>query len=303
MISIDPPYNEDYLRELELWPLFEMRQASTNLSKAAAVQTVPSTTRGVTRAGVNEATRLQPPSTPVRQAESPSRSPSPSPFTPRAATHPISAPATASPHGSDPAQIARIARIALLDWDGLKAEAAACEACKLCRQRKQAVLGVGAASAPWLFVGEGPGAEEDDQGEPFVGPAGQLLDAMLAATGLQRGREVYLANVVKCRPPGNRNPSDDEALACAPLLDRQIDLIQPKIIVALGKIALNRLTGSDASVASMRGKMHAYRGIPVLATYHPAYLLRNLPDKLKAWEDLMFAKKAMAGMSALESVK
>lgn len=158
------------------------------------------------------------------------------------------------------------------------------------------MLGVGAPNAPWLFVGEGPGAEEDDQGEPFVGQAGKLLDAMLTAAGLQRGREVYIANVVKCRPPGNRNPSPEETLACAPLLDRQIDLIQPKLIVALGKIALTRLTGSDASMASMRGKLHAYRGIPVIATYHPAYLLRNLPDKLKAWEDLMMAKKAMAAL-------
>ena len=287
MIGIDPPCDEDYLRELELWPLFEMQQASTNLSKTGAAQTTDAPTSGVLRAGANDAARRQPPKAPVRQAESP--------VTPRAASRPISAPAIAGADVPDPAHMARIERIALLDWDGLKTEAAACEACKLCRQRKQAVLGVGASSAPWLFVGEGPGAEEDDQGEPFVGPAGQLLDAMLAATGLQRGREVYIANVVKCRPPGNRNPTIDEALACAPLLDRQIDLIQPKIIVALGKIALNRLTGSDASMASMRGKLHAYRGIPVLATYHPAYLLRNMPDKLKAWEDLMFAKKAMAG--------
>ena len=198
-----------------------------------------------------------------------------------------------NPVVADPA---RIARIAQLDWDGLKSETAACQACKLCEKRKQAVLGAGALNAPWLFIGEGPGSEEDDQGEPFVGPAGKLLDAMLAAAGLQRGREVYIANVVKCRPPGNRNPSPEETLACAPLLDRQIALIQPKLIVALGKIALMRLTGSDASMASMRGKQHEYRGIPVIATYHPAYLLRNLPDKLKAWEDLMMAKKVMTAL-------
>ena len=277
-----PPYDEDYLRELELWPLFEMSQKLRNLSHADAVQTNHAAASGVTHEPAGDAAPSL--KVPMREPES------------RRASRPIAAPATASANAPDPV---RIARIAQLDWDGLKAEAAACGACKLCKQRKQAVFGVGAASAPWLFVGEGPGAEEDDQGEPFVGPAGQLLDAMLAATGLQRGREVYIANVVKCRPPGNRNPTADEAVACAPLLDRQIDLIQPKIIVALGKIALNRLTGSDASMASMRGTLHAYRGIPVLATYHPAYLLRNLPDKLKAWEDLMFAKKTMAGLTGM----
>ncbi len=193
---------------------------------------------------------------------------------------------------------ARIARIATMGWDGLKAESAGCAACGLCQQRKQAVFGVGAESAPWLFVGEGPGAEEDEQGEPFVGQAGKLLDAMLAATGLQRGREVYIANVVKCRPPGNRTPTLDEAAACAPFLDRQIDLIQPSLIVALGKTAVIRLTGSDASMASMRGSVHRYRDIPVVATYHPAYLLRSLPEKLKGWEDMLYARHEMQRLMA-----
>ncbi|HEX4858123.1 MAG TPA: uracil-DNA glycosylase [Usitatibacteraceae bacterium] len=187
----------------------------------------------------------------------------------------------------------RSRRIAALDWTALAVEAAACTACVLCRQRKQAVLGVGAARATWLFIGEGPGADEDVQGEPFVGQAGKLLDAMLAALGLQRGREVYIANVVKCRPPGNRTPTPEEAAACAPFLDRQIELVRPKIIVALGKSAVNRLTGSEASMASLRGRLHDYRGIPVVATYHPAYLLRNLAEKLKAWEDLMLAQRAL----------
>jgi len=259
------PYAEDTLREMELWPFLALQQQSLMQSNAPApgAETSP----------------------PGRQAGPPRRDVRPSP--PRAA-----APAVSNLVAADPV---RAARVTQLDWDGLKIEAAACQACGLCTQRKQAVLGVGAIDAPWLFIGEGPGSEEDDQGEPFVGPAGKLLDAMLAATGLQRGREVYITNVVKCRPPGNRNPSVDEALACAPLLDRQIDLIQPKLIVALGKIALMRLTGSEASMASMRGKLHEYRGIPVIATYHPAYLLRNLPDKLKAWEDLMLAKRSMAG--------
>jgi DNA polymerase len=189
----------------------------------------------------------------------------------------------------------RVARIATLDWDALVTDMATCQACRLCEKRQQAVPGVGARDAPWLFVGEGPGADEDEQGEPFVGQAGKLLDAMLAATGLQRGREVYIANVVKCRPPGNRTPSPDEAQACAPYLDRQIALIQPKIIVALGKTAVTRLTGRDTSMASLRQQRFEYQGLPVVATYHPAYLLRNLPDKLKAWEDLVFARRVLAG--------
>ena len=272
MNPVHSAYNEDQLRELELWPLIQLQQAP---NPSMHHDMVPQTAE-------NDAPDTAPmrnaPRVPIKAERQPQ-------------TRPAAVPAVAT---SLPPNPERIAHIATLDWDGLTIEAAACGACKLCKQRKQAVLGVGAQNAPWLFVGEGPGAEEDDQGEPFVGPAGKLLDAMLAAAGLQRGREVYIANVVKCRPPGNRNPSVDEALACAPLLDRQIDLIQPKIIVALGKIALNRLTGSDASMASMRGKLHAYRGIRVVATYHPAYLLRSLPDKLKAWEDLMLAKKAMA---------
>jgi uracil-DNA glycosylase len=274
------PYDEDYLRELELWPFFELQRRS--MAQPSGVLPIPSTVSS-------------PPATSARLADTPEQarrvsSPQSGAARPASSSRPA-APAETNPVVADPA---RIARIAQLDWDGLNSETAACQACKLCEKRKQAVLGVGALNAPWLFIGEGPGSEEDDQGEPFVGPAGKLLDAMLAAAGLQRGREVYIANVVKCRPPGNRNPSPEETHACAPLLDRQIELIQPKLIVALGKIALMRLTGTDASMASMRGKQHEYRGIPVIATYHPAYLLRNLPDKLKAWEDLMLATKAMA---------
>ncbi len=208
---------------------------------------------------------------------------------------PPKAPAVAASGAqADPA---RLTRIATLDWAALAAEMATCQACRLCEKRKQAVPGVGAIDAPWLFVGEGPGADEDEQGEPFVGQAGKLLDAMLAATGLQRGREVYIANVVKCRPPGNRTPNPDEAEACAPFLDRQIALIRPKIIVALGKTAVTRLTGRDTSMASLRQQRFDYQGIPVVATYHPAYLLRNLPDKLKAWEDLVFARRVLGGQT------
>ncbi len=184
-----------------------------------------------------------------------------------------------------------------MDWEALRDAVRECRRCALCEQRKQAVFGVGNVSAPWLFVGEGPGADEDEKGEPFVGQAGKLLDSMLAALRLARGREVYIANVVKCRPPGNRVPQPEEAAACAPFLDRQIALIQPKIIVALGKTAAIRLTGNEGSLASLRGRVHDYRGIPLVISYHPAYLLRNLPDKAKAWEDLLFARRTLDGVA------
>lgn len=183
--------------------------------------------------------------------------------------------------------------VASLDWPALRETVVACRACPLCKQRKQAVFGVGNESAPWLFVGEGPGADEDEQGEPFVGQAGKLLDSMMAALGIRRGREAYIANVVKCRPPGNRTPTPQEMAACAPYLDRQMDLIAPKLIVALGKTAAMRLLNTDASLGSLRGQVHRYRGTPLVVTYHPAYLLRNLPDKAKAWEDLLFARRTL----------
>jgi len=212
-------------------------------------------------------------------------------------------PASALAAGPPQALASPIAsRVAAMGWTELREAVRACTACVLCRQRKQAVFGVGSESAPWLFVGEGPGADEDELGDPFVGQAGRLLDGMLAAIGLARGREVYIANVVKCRPPGNRTPTPEEAQACAPFLDRQIELIGPKLIVALGKSAAIRLLGPGVpsgagsnipSLASLRGRVHRYRGIPVVVTYHPAYLLRTLPEKAKAWDDLVFARRAL----------
>lgn len=204
--------------------------------------------------------------------------------------------ATAGELAPSPAPATRVggAVIAEADWTQLRALVADCNACGLCKQRKQAVFGVGSETAPWLFVGEGPGADEDEQGDPFVGQAGKLLDSMLAAIGCQRGREVYIANVVKCRPPGNRKPTPEEADACAPYLDRQIELVKPRLIVALGATAATRLLGGEASIASLRGRLHRYREIPVVVTYHPAYLLRSLPEKAKAWEDLVFARRTLA---------
>ena len=181
-----------------------------------------------------------------------------------------------------------------MEWPELKGAVAACTACPLHAKRNKTVFGVGDENADWLFVGEGPGADEDAQGEPFVGQAGKLLDNMLAAIGLKRGANVYIANVVKCRPPGNRNPEPGEALSCEPYLQRQIELIRPKLIIALGKVAATNLLASDASVTSMRGRTHQYRGIPLIVTYHPAYLLRNMADKAKAWTDLRYAVRTMA---------
>ena len=180
-----------------------------------------------------------------------------------------------------------------LEWPELAAAVAACRACGLCEQRRQAVLGVGDRAPDWLFVGEGPGAEEDARGEPFVGQAGKLLDNMLAALDLTRGDKVYIGNAVKCRPPGNRTPEAAEIAACRPWLERQIELLAPKIIVLLGKAAVHSVLHDDKSLASLRGRRFEYQGIPVVVTYHPAYLLRNLPEKAKAWEDLLFARRCL----------
>lgn len=194
---------------------------------------------------------------------------------------------------SDISNNTRRQQILHMDWDQLKAEVAHCTACALSQSRTQAVFGIGDENADWLCVGEGPGAREDVTGEPFVGPAGKLLDNMLSAIGLQRGNNVYIANIVKCRPPNNRNPEVHETMQCEPFLARQIELIKPKIIIALGKIAAQNLVKCDDKISNLRGTLHHYSGIPLIVTYHPAYLLRALPDKAKAWEDLLFAKDIM----------
>ena len=192
----------------------------------------------------------------------------------------------------------RAVRILQLDWTGLKQVVKTCSDCALHKGRKQTVFGVGDENADWLFVGEGPGAEEDQRGEPFVGQAGRLLDNMLASIGLARGVDTYIANVVKCRPPGNRTPEPSEAAQCEPYLLRQIQLIQPKLIIALGKTAASNLLRTDSSIAGLRGRLHHFGGTPLIVTYHPAYLLRNLVDKAKAWEDLCFAVETMTRLKA-----
>jgi uracil-DNA glycosylase len=189
--------------------------------------------------------------------------------------------------------------LAALDWSDLRAAVAACRACALGAGRTQTVFGVGHPQAQWLLVGEAPGEQEDLKGEPFVGAAGQLLDRMLAALGLTRAEEgpetpaqrVYIANTLKCRPPRNRNPAPDEMARCEPFLQRQIELLQPRLILAMGRFAVQSLLRSDEPIGKLRGRVHRYQGRPLVVTYHPAYLLRSPADKARAWEDLCLAAR------------
>ncbi len=186
------------------------------------------------------------------------------------------------------------AGIATLDWPALREAVAGCQACGLCASRRNTVFGVGHTQADWMIVGEAPGEQEDRQGEPFVGAAGQLLDAMLRACGRARsseetGRGVYIANVLKCRPPANRNPAPEEVLQCEPFLARQVALVRPKLIIAMGRFAVQSLLKTTEPIGRLRGRVHHYEGVPVIVTYHPAYLLRTPIDKAKAWADLCLA--------------
>lgn len=206
---------------------------------------------------------------------------------------PAAPPATHSAIAGD-----RAAAIMRMDWPELKAAVAQCMSCALHAKRTNTVFGVGDENADWMFVGEGPGADEDALGDPFVGQAGKLLDSMLAAISLKRGEDVYIANIVKCRPPGNRNPEPGEAALCLPFLRRQIELVKPKLLIALGRVAALNLLAREASIASLRGRVLEFAGTPLIVTYHPAYLLRTLGDKAKAWEDLCFARRTMHGLQA-----
>jgi len=184
-----------------------------------------------------------------------------------------------------------------LDWAQLRAAVAACSRCALHRSRTQTVFGVGNQQADWLIIGEAPGDEEDRRGEPFVGRAGQLLDEMLRAAGKTR-EQVFIANVLKCRPPNNRDPEAGEASACRSYLDRQIALLQPKIILAVGRIAAQTLLATDTPVGKLRGRLHHLGEIPLVVTYHPAYLLRSPKQKAKSWQDLCMAMDVFAGRNS-----
>ena len=195
---------------------------------------------------------------------------------------------------------------ATLDWPALRAAVAGCRACSLCETRRQTVFGVGHARAHCMVVGEAPGETEDERGEPFVGESGQLLDRMLRAIGLSRlpadqaepadqataadpARQVYIANALKCRPPRNRNPTPQELATCQPYLERQVALVQPRLIIAMGRFAVQSLLGSDQPIGKLRGQVHQWRGVPLVVTYHPAYLLRQPAEKARAWDDLCLA--------------
>jgi len=221
-----------------------------------------------------------------------------------AATAPVAEPA--------PAPVAAVAAVrapgvpasavATLDWPALRDAVAACRACSLSESRTQTVFGTGPVQAHWMVVGEAPGEQEDVQGEPFVGPSGHLLDAMLRALGLSRAddggpaaQRVYIANTLKCRPPRNRNPAPEEMLKCEPFLVRQIQLVQPRIILAMGRYAVQALLRSSEPIGKLRGRVHAYQGVPLVVTHHPAYLLRNPPEKARAWDDLCLAATVAEG--------
>jgi uracil-DNA glycosylase len=220
---------------------------------------------------------------------------------PPVASAPAAMPARAPTLAPVPAPVSRVVvpmprGPVAADWTGLREQIAVCTACEqLCQTRTQTVFGVGDARADWLVIGEAPGAEEDRQGEPFVGRAGQLLNAMLLAIGLPR-ESVFIANVLKCRPPGNRDPRPEEVSNCLPFLSQQVALIKPKIILVVGRIAAQNLLATDAPLARLRGKLHHFgpAGTPLVVTYHPAYLLRTPADKRKAWDDLKFARATYA---------
>ncbi|PSB92051.1 uracil-DNA glycosylase [Candidatus Pandoraea novymonadis] len=181
-------------------------------------------------------------------------------------------------------------RLDLLDWDDLAEYVVKCRDCVLCEKRTQTVFGAGDRAANWLLVGEAPGQQEDFQGEPFVGQAGKLLDNILRAVNLKRDKNVYVANVLKCRPPNNRNPEPHEVTSCEPYLKRQVSLLKPYLIVVMGRFAAQSILRTKGSIASLRGRLHLYEGIPVIVTYHPAYLLRSPLDKSKAWADWCLAR-------------
>jgi len=285
LVPAQPPRRAAVIREMELGPLWLLR--SRDAARAEAAASAKAAALASTAETVQPAIR-------------------PSPAAPQIATRPVQTrpqlqqPVATTPVPAEKARAqtdpVRERRIAALDWEELESEIRSCQACVLCERRKQAVPGVGDRKAQWMLVGEGPGAEEDLRGEPFVGQAGKLLDNMLAAVDLKRGDGVYIANAVKCRPPHNRTPETAEIDTCLPFLARQIELVQPRLLVALGRPAAQALLNMEVRIGAARGQVFRYRDTPVVITYHPAYLLRNPQDKSKAWEDLCFARRTMAGL-------
>ncbi|MCX2860747.1 uracil-DNA glycosylase [Paucibacter sp. PLA-PC-4] len=232
----------------------------------------------------------------LAKVEAPASAPEPAPAPVRVASVLPQILVPAQPRAAEPPRVpaAAAGAVAAMDWTQLREAVAGCRACGLCEGRKHTVFGVGHERAHWMVVGEAPGEQEDLQGEPFVGQAGKLLDSMLRAIGLTRAdgppeKQVFIANTLKCRPPRNRNPEPEELAQCEPYLNRQIALVQPRIILAMGRFAVQSLLRSAEPIGRLRGRVHEYQGVPLIVTYHPAYLLRNLVDKARAWEDLCLA--------------
>lgn len=268
--------HESMLNEFGLGTIWVRRQAVEIVVEMAPAAAEPEPAPAPAREPVMAATALVP--QPVTEAPAPTVALDEQPWLDDAPAAP-------------PAPRENDEEIATLDWATLAARVSSCDRCRLCERRTNAVFGVGDQQADWMLVGEAPGENEDKLGEPFVGPAGKLLDSMLRAVALSREDNVFITNVIKCRPPGNRNPEPEEIARCEPYLKRQVALVKPKLIVALGRFAANSLLDTQASIASLRGRVHDYEGVPVIVTYHPAYLLRSLPDKAKAWADLCLAQK------------
>ncbi len=285
------------MEELQLAPLWVRRELL--LAEEAQPEEIPS--HPVAEVAVpGEEVHARHPLPAVARAANKALAPLIEPKTSRAPHVPSIAPPTKKAEEPAVQDNARALRIAALDWSTLQSAVAECDACALCKTRQQAVFGVGNPHPDLVVVGEAPGEEEDRQGEPFVGRAGKLLDNMLAAIGEKRGERVYIANVLKCRPPSNRNPLPNEIALCAPYLQRQLELLAPKAILASGRFAAQLLLGTEAPLSALRGKPQQWHGIPVIVTYHPAYLLRNLPDKSKSWDDLLRLKQILESIPNTE---
>lgn len=279
---------QDRLQALGLWPAWRLRTPA----EMTHVANIQEESEPVV-AAAPPAAPLPAPSRPTNATLDTlrmARPVAPSSTPPAVLREPAPAPSVA------PAAETDVSPLGDMDWLTLTDAILSCNRCELAKTRTRAVPGVGDPHAEWLFIGEAPGANEDRQGEPFVGDAGKLLDAILAAIGLARGNNVFIANVLKSRPPGNRDPRPEEVATCLPFLERQIELIQPKLIVALGRFAAQSLLATDTPIGRLRGQVHRYRGVPLVVTYHPAYLLRNPLDKAKVWEDLVLARDTMQNL-------
>lgn len=290
------------LKEMGITPVWVPRGAVADAAAKACATATATAVMATAKAAATPATLVpaaRPASAEARPALSDARKPLvgavPAAHAANTGSHSASAASTSAKNVLDPERAALIAR---MDWPQLQQAAAQCQACTLCQSRSNTVFGSGDQQADWLIIGDAPGQEEDQQGEPFAGQAGQLLDSMLAAIDLNRGNlnrsgGVYITNVVKCSAPANRNPEPHEMAQCAPHLLRQVELIAPKVILLMGRFAVQAMLHTDASIASLRGQVHTCQGIPAVVTYHPAYLLRTLTDKAKAWEDLLLARSLL----------